>query len=394
MVELTTKIGSLELENPVVVASGYTADTGQAITRLDKFLPGAIVLKSSLLDEEYRLLTKPYSRQRYPSIRNRFHMFEGTFVFGETMSTMSLELWAEWLVQNKRQIRTPLIASVVGLSVAGRVKAAQLMEQAGADAVELSFGCPAPYLMPFPYGVSRDPEIIGEVCSAVKKAVGIPVLVKAVSHPVTIAIAAYEAGVDCVTLRGAPIPAAPDIDLNTVKPLAPYVFAATGVPAQVFSLYHALYLLRDLNQTVHFSANGGIMRWQDLAKLVLYGASSVQMQSAVLLSGGSVIEKMKDGLKDYMAEKGFSDLAAMKGTIINELPEYQQVLDDYVRTQGKFVAAIDAEKCLNCGFCEEICSYSAISPVENGNRVTKELCEGCGLCRIKCPAGAITLENH
>jgi dihydroorotate dehydrogenase/Pyruvate/2-oxoacid:ferredoxin oxidoreductase delta subunit len=394
MLNLETKIGSLELENPVIVASGYTADTGKAILKLEKYQPGAIVLKSSLLDEEYGLLTRPYARHRFPSIRNRFHIFEGTFVFGETMSTMSLESWADWLVQNKRHIRTPLIASVVGLSVEGRVKAARLMEQAGADAVEISFGCPAPYFQPFPYGVSRDPEIIGEVCAAVKKAIDIPVLVKAVSHPVAIARAAYEAGADCVTLRGAPIPAAPDIDLNTVKPLAPYVFAAAGVPAQVFSLYHALYLLRDLNKTVHFSANGGIMQWQDLAKLVLYGAGSIQVQSAVLLSGGAVIKKMKDGLTDYMAEKGFPDLAAMKGAIISELPEYQQVLDDYVRTKGKIVAFIDTEKCVNCGFCEEICSYSAISLAKECNSVIKELCEGCGLCRIKCPVGAIRLENN
>lgn len=59
--------------------------------------------------------------------------------------------------------------------------------------------------------------------------------------------------------------------------------------------------------------------------------------------------------------------------------------DDYL---GAYTAAIDLEKCTECGRCEDNCHFEAI----NDLWVNTIHCEGCGACRVVCPSGAITMS--
>jgi len=58
--------------------------------------------------------------------------------------------------------------------------------------------------------------------------------------------------------------------------------------------------------------------------------------------------------------------------------------------RGSSLAVIDADKCTECGACEEICEFDAITDI----RVNPILCEGCNVCTITCPEDAITLEEQ
>ncbi|ERM93116.1 (4Fe-4S)-binding protein [Caldanaerobacter subterraneus subsp. yonseiensis KB-1] len=57
---------------------------------------------------------------------------------------------------------------------------------------------------------------------------------------------------------------------------------------------------------------------------------------------------------------------------------------------GKETAVIDKGKCIECGLCEELCRFNAIS---NFN-VNPYYCEGCGLCMYKCPVEAIKMVEE
>jgi len=70
------------------------------------------------------------------------------------------------------------------------------------------------------------------------------------------------------------------------------------------------------------------------------------------------------------------------------------LLNPTVRQQTEFwsgkVACIDNDKCTECGLCQEVCRFSAISDY----RVDPVACEGCGFCAHACPVDAISMNDN
>ncbi len=54
---------------------------------------------------------------------------------------------------------------------------------------------------------------------------------------------------------------------------------------------------------------------------------------------------------------------------------------------------VDIEKCIGCGECEEVCSFGAISVVDEKAKVDPDLCSLCGTCVDTCPEGALEMES-
>lgn len=57
---------------------------------------------------------------------------------------------------------------------------------------------------------------------------------------------------------------------------------------------------------------------------------------------------------------------------------------------GGHIAALDKEKCVECGKCIEICRFGAVS---NDYTISRTGCEGCGVCAHFCPAAAISMHE-
>jgi heterodisulfide reductase subunit A len=58
-------------------------------------------------------------------------------------------------------------------------------------------------------------------------------------------------------------------------------------------------------------------------------------------------------------------------------------------TAEAITTQIDEDKCIECGFCTEMCPYSALIVEDGKTRVIRALCKGCGTCVAACPTGAI-----
>lgn len=391
MANLKTKLGNLTLENPIIVSSGYATETPEALRKADAFGPGAIILKSSLVEDEYSRLVKPYAPHRFPMGRFEFNSCEDGLVFGAAMSPRPLEWWAEWLAKNRQSFKSPIIASVAAISLDGYVRGAKLMEQAGAPAVELLLACPAPYFRPFKYSMNADSQVTKEVTEAVKAAVHIPVGSK-IAPLAVVARSANQAGADWVTLGGVSL-AAPGIDLERVEPRQPYAFAVSGARVNKYATFRYLVSVSSISNNTHISAHGGLQEWGDVAEFILYGASSVQAHSVFMLKGFSVIQSWKRGLADYMDRKAFASLDQMRGAILPKLATYDDFLGAYAVTQGKVISKVDEALCNGCGICEDVCAFDAIHVINGTATVLKDSCEGCNLCVADCPTKAISLDN-
>lgn len=69
-------------------------------------------------------------------------------------------------------------------------------------------------------------------------------------------------------------------------------------------------------------------------------------------------------------------------------PEVEALHSDFF---GMKVAAIDSEKCIGCGICQETCRFDAISQIHSTYEVNSFACEGCGVCAYICPEKTITM---
>lgn len=391
MADLRTKLGPLELENPIIVSSGYATETESAIAKADAFRPGGIIMKTSLPNDEYVKVVKPYAPHRFPSTRAKFDSCEDGLMGAEALSTLSLELWAEWLAKNQSKFQSRLIASVAAVSVEGHARGARLMEEAGAKAVELLLACPAPYFKSHKYTMTQDAQVVREICTAVKQAVKIPVGVKIMPFSY-LARAAREAGVDWITLGGVFL-ASPGIDLETLEPKVPGAVFISGSRLYKYVTCKALLTVSKMARDMHFSAHGGVQDWKDAAEFILYGARSVQAQSVFMLKGFKVIADMKKGLSDYMDRKGFTSIEAMRGAMVRKVLTFDEMVSLYAETKGKIIAEVDESLCNGCMICEEVCAFDAIKAPDGLAVVNADLCEGCRLCVADCPPRALSLTN-
>jgi MinD superfamily P-loop ATPase len=74
------------------------------------------------------------------------------------------------------------------------------------------------------------------------------------------------------------------------------------------------------------------------------------------------------------------------------------VLDPVKQEEHDFmsgqVAVVDAEKCIACSICAEVCRFDAVMEEEGLYRVDPLACEGCASCFYQCPEGAIQMEEQ
>lgn len=74
------------------------------------------------------------------------------------------------------------------------------------------------------------------------------------------------------------------------------------------------------------------------------------------------------------------------------------LLDPAVKEENEFwsgqVAVIDEEKCIQCGLCQDLCRFDAISDTIDYFRIDPISCEGCGFCSHLCPVEAITMKDN
>ncbi len=128
---------------------------------------------------------------------------------------------------------------------------------------------------------------------------------------------------------------------------------------------------------------GGVNKAEDVVEVTMVGGTVVGMVAAPLLRGLQVFDRVEAQLRKHLAERGVADINSLRGLT------HRRVAAAEIRYDAR--AAIDLEKCTNCGLCVRVCFEQAPVEADGVTRIRAERCVGCGLCVSVCPKDAITL---
>jgi dihydropyrimidine dehydrogenase (NAD+) subunit PreA len=303
--------------------------------------------------------------------------------------------------------RFPNHAIIVSLMVETKEEWKEMIqrsEDAGADGLELNFGCPHGMCeRGMGSAVGQEPAVNERITSWVKEYANIPVLVKLTPNVGDIrphGLAAQRGGADGVSLINT-IKSIIGVDINTFVPRPVVSGLSTnggycGAAVRPIALHMCASLARDPGFNIPISGIGGVTDWRDAVEFILLGSSSVQVCTEVMLKGYRIVEDMIEGLEDYMRQHDFARLDDFVGKAIPAYSEWGNLDLNY-----ETVAKIDASTCIGCQACLVAChdgAHQCIHPSPNAEVrvpvVDESECVGCNLCQIVCPVdGCITMEE-
>ena len=215
----------------------------------------------------------------------------------------------EHLRRVKRSVGIPVIASLNGTAGGEWMKYAVLLQQAGADAIEVNM---YRVLSGFSIGAETVESDIVAVVRDLKRALRIPVALKLSPFFTAFANLAGrldEAGVNGLVLFNRFYQ--PDIDLRSLK----------AVPTLELSSRSELRLRLRWLAILHgrlrasLALTGGVESGLDGVKAILAGAHAVQVVSALLRHGPAYLTRMIDDLARWMDAHGITEMDAMRGRV-------------------------------------------------------------------------------
>lgn len=299
--ELKVRLGSLELENPVMIASG-TGGYGLEMERwIDISRPGGIVVKG--LSLEPRLGNPP----------PRIIETASGLLNSIGLENIGVEKFVREVIPALEGKGATVLGNVYGTSVREFVLVSRKIQEAGGvAALELNLSCPNVKAGGMVFG--RDPVQSARVVAAVKEAVDLPVLAKltpSVSDITEPALACQEAGADGLTVANSYPGMA--VDLETGRPVLGQNFGGLAGPC-IKPL--ALRLVWETSQAVNIPVVGcgGITTWRDALEFVMAGAHALQIGTANLIDPQSSL-RIIDGIRDHLDREGISSLGHLRGTL-------------------------------------------------------------------------------
>lgn len=398
MADLSINFAGIKAPNPFWLASAPPTNSGYQIMKaFDAGWGGAV----------WKTLGVPVINvsSRYGSVNYRDTRMMG-FNNIELISDRPLSANLREIEEVKKYF--PNHAVIASLMVESRAEWEQIIQDvtnAGADGIELNFGCPHGMCeRGMGSAVGQEPGVLKTIVGWVMQASKIPVITKLspnISHITDPGIAAVQGGTNAISLVNT-FKSIVGIDLDTYAPYPTVDGKGTngGYCGPAIKPI-AMQMVRELAQhpetcKVPISGIGGIETWRDVVEYILLGASSVQVCTAAMHYGFGIVREMEAGLQNFMQQKGYNTIYDFCGKALPHTTEWKHLNLDY-----KVVAHIHPEKCIGCQLCYIACddgAHQAIALPSNGGRtpsIIEENCVGCNLCSLVCPVEqCITMERR
>jgi dihydroorotate dehydrogenase (fumarate) len=305
-VDLRTTYLGLELSNPLVPSASTLSSRIDTLRRLQDAGASAVVMQS-LFEEQIE----------HDELQTHRVIETGAESFPEALSYVpeledyntGPDEYLRFLESCRKELEIPVIGSLNGVTEGGWIRYAKLIQDAGADALELNV-----------YFVASDPDESGweverrylDLVAAVRASITIPLAVKIgpyFSSTANIARRLDDAGADGLVLFNRFLQ--PDIDLGTLQ-VDPTLHLSTSdevrLPLRWIAILHG-------RVSCSLAATTGVWSAEDAVKLLLAGADVTMMASALFRHGPEHLGAVLEGLGEWLEEHEYESVEQLKGSL-------------------------------------------------------------------------------
>ena len=398
MADLRTNLAGIKSPNPFWLASAPPTNSGYQIMKaFDAGWGGAV----------WKTLGVPVVNvsSRYGAVNYRDKRMVG-FNNIELITDRPLKDNLREISEVKK--RFPDHAVIASLMVETKEEWHQIVrdvENAGADGIELNFGCPHGMCeRGMGSAVGQEPKVLQMIVEWVKEVAKVPVITKLtpnISDITRPARAARAGGSDAISLINT-IQSIVGVDIDQFVPYPIVDGKSTnggycGPAVKPIALNMVKNCAQHPDVNLPISGIGGVENWRDAVEFILLGATTVQVCTAVMHFGFGIIREILPGIERYMDEKGFKTIEDFRGKALPNIKHWEDLNLKY-----KVTASINESKCIGCQLCYTACEDGAHQAIalssDPANRIPSiidENCVGCNLCSLVCPVeDCITMERR
>jgi len=395
MADLRVSLGPLKLRNPIVAASAITTKTIERIRKAEACGAAAVIAKAIVTKDPYfglpRFYSNPQKRALFCPMDPRLEAEEGVALIRAA----------------KKTVKIPIIANTMGSGndIDSWVDIATKLAHAGADMVELNFGCPNIGVMKKTLGeisgdeeevlgavVGQSPSLVARIVKAVRETITTPIMAKLTPEVTDISAVArvcIEQGADALDVSNNRA-GLPGVDIyNDGRPLFKNLktqsFSGFCGPSVKPITLKNVAQIKLSNPTAQIAASGGLMNWKDAVEAIMCGAKVTAYCTVIMWEGWEVLKEIEKGLREYMEGQGYDRVEDFYGAGLKYITTPDKVSFKYV------VAKVNEEKCNGCGVCWKPGHCEAVTLKGEKASVEKKLCVGCGTCADLCPTGAMEM---
>lgn len=299
-----TKYLGLELKSPVIAGScGLTANVDN-LCKLEAAGAGAVVVKSV------------FEEQIIYDIKRNTHIMAPVGNYGESYEYIaqhvaddSLNKHFSMIREAKSKLTIPVIGSVNCYSYENWLTYAKRFEECGCDALELNMA-----ILPYETSLSSDDveRTFNNIIQTLKKSISIPISIKVGPYFTDMAKFMQQlswTGIQGITIFNKSLEV--DIDIEKEE------LSNASVLSVPETLYNTLRWTAILSKKLRcdLSATTGVSKPEDIVKLLLAGANTIQVASSLYLHGVDYMKQLNQGLEEWMQKKGYTSIDQFRGKL-------------------------------------------------------------------------------
>nr|WP_321451606.1 dihydroorotate dehydrogenase-like protein [uncultured Carboxylicivirga sp.] len=304
MKNLSTTYLGIPIKNPVVIGSSGLSSTIGGIKKLAAAGAAAIVLKS-IFEEEIVAEAEQTIGQQLGMDDNNLEFFD---YYDYQLKQEALDKYVSLIAEAKEAVDIPIIASINCTSYSEWISYAKKFEEAGVDGIELN-------IFKLPYNIEASAESIEaiyfDIVDKVKQYITVPVGIKLGSYFTNLGnvLSRLSAKADGLILfnRFASL----DFDIENDQVVSGKVYSNP----EDFAMSLRWISILSPSAKCDLIASTGVHEYGTLVKLLMAGASSVELVSSVYKEGPEVIRWMLSELDKWMERRGYESLADFKGKL-------------------------------------------------------------------------------